>query len=545
MLKKLVIKNFALIENIELDFKNGFTVITGETGSGKSILLGALQLLLGERADSKMILNLDQKTIVEGEFEVSHLGLVDFFNEYDLDYQPITLIRREVRIQGNSRAFVNDTPVSLQVIKELTARLVHIHSQHHTLKLKDSKFQLDLLDVYADTYELRVKVSELFNNWKKQESELETLKAEIAKAKREFDFNVFLVQELETLKLEDNDFKQIEETVNRADQLEEINHSFGRIVNELEAEGGIIEKLDVLARLKSYGDNQLSDLYERIQQVNIELKDILNSALDGMDTEIFSEVEMINQKALLDHYNSLLRKHNINNQEELLILYQQLNESIISIKKHDDNLGELNEELKNTKEAFNSLALELRAKRSLQLIGLQSEIESKLGSLKLNEAKLEIHLNECHATQLGIDSIHIEFSANKGIPLKSIDKIASGGELSRLMLVIHSILSQRKGLSTLIFDEIDTGVSGEVAHKMGELLAEIGQDLQLIAITHLPQVASKGTEHLKVEKIVTSNSTRTQIIELNSESRLQEVARLMSGSAINDAAIEAAKNLMN
>lgn len=545
MLKRLSIQNFALIENIELIFDDGFTVLTGETGSGKSILLGALRLILGERADYAVIRDADKKTVVEATFCIEKLNLKSFFDANDLDYSTDTIIRREIHALGKSRAFINDTPVHLTVLKDFTTLLIHIHSQHHTLNLKDKAFQLTLLDTLVDTRDLRSSVGILYKKWKLEEKNLIGLREEIAQALRESDFNSFQLEELKRLNLSLNDFTKIEEDVNRGEKSEEIKLSFVRICSLIHDENGLLDQLVPLAKMNTFGDAKLGELAERLASVKIELQDIVASAEDGLETLEISPEEHHRQIILLDAYNSAVKKHSVRAQSELIQLQEWLSLAVSQVENADEELATKSKQVEDMRNRFEEKAQELSALRKSRAGSVESTIGEYLTQLKLNDAVVKFHTEQSTASETGIDAMALLFSANKGMEPQSIEKIASGGELSRLMLILQHLMSSKQQLPTLIFDEIDTGVSGEVAQRIGELLKSMGDNLQLLAITHLPQVAAKGSQHLKVlKRNTTEGKTVTELIKLFDDKRVEEVARLMSGAEINVAALENARNLM-
>lgn len=545
MLKRLSIQNFALIENIELIFDDGFTVLTGETGSGKSILLGALRLILGERADYAVIRDADKKTVVEATFCIEKLNLKSFFDANDLDYSTDTIIRREIHALGKSRAFINDTPVHLTVLKDFTTLLIHIHSQHHTLNLKDKAFQLTLLDTLVDTRDLRSSVGILYKKWKLEEKNLIALREEIAQALRESDFNSFQLEELKRLNLSLNDFTKIEEDVNRGEKSEEIKLSFVRICSLIHDENGLLDQLVPLAKMNTFGDAKLGELAERLASVKIELQDIVASAEDGLETLEISPEEHHRQIILLDAYNSAVKKHSVRAQSELIQLQEWLSLAVSQVENADEELATKSKQVEDMHNRFEEKAQELSALRKSRVGSVESTIGEYLTQLKLNDAVVKFHTEQSTASETGIDAMALLFSANKGMAPQSIEKIASGGELSRLMLILQHLMSSKQQLPTLIFDEIDTGVSGEVAQRIGELLKSMGDNLQLLAITHLPQVAAKGSQHLKVlKRNTTEGKTVTELIKLFDDKRVEEVARLMSGAEINVAALENARNLM-
>ncbi len=552
MLSSIVVQNFALIDRLSLNFNKGFTVITGETGSGKSILLGALNLILGERADYSVIRDKSLKTIVEANFDIQEYNLQSFFDENELDYLEDTIVRREITAQGKSRAFINDTPVSLAILKEFTERMINIHSQHQTIELRDNHFQLDLLDTLADTMPLRNEYASLFNQWKKNTKEVSNLIELRSKLLLDADYNAFQAKELDELNLEKEDYSKIENELNLLENAEEIQQSFGYIIEALSQEGTAGNVLDTFISLRAKLDkvaNLHPDLYilsERIKSIYIEIKDIGDEAIAGLDSVSADPNRLFVLNSKLDKFNQALRKHNVNDQPELLQIFEKLNLSQSNIEEIDLQINEL--EKKGTilqKQVFDK-ALELAIKRKKAIQPIEHEVISLLGELKLPDSKFVIQLSDLETLNIkGQNEVHILFTANKGMEAKSIEKAASGGELSRLMLALQYLLSKKKQLPTIIFDEIDTGVSGEVAQRIGNLLAKMGAKMQLLAITHLPQVAGRGQFHWKVQKSHSDDKTLTQVLILDENQRVEEIARLMSGDNINKAALENAKALMN
>lgn len=546
MLRKLTVRNFALIRNADLDFKSGYSVITGETGSGKSILLGALKLILGERADYSVIRDQSAKTIVEATFDLKGLHVINFFQENDLDFSEEVMIRREINAQGKSRAFVNDTPVQLNVLKLLTERLIHIHSQHHTIDLKNREFQLFLLDALVDATALREACQRAFFDLKLSQRELQTLEDRIALSRREYDFHLFQLDELKQLRLDVLDFEGIEEEVNRGAKAEDIARNYSAVSDAIQGESGVSSSLSRLIKLNSYNDLKFMELIDRIQQVKVELDDIADTAAGLMDSIAVSPEEMQVKTELFNQYNGLLMKHNCVNQDMLLKMQHALEEKVEHVESGDEQIQALNEKVRGCEEEFFTLAHELGARRRSGAEPVAQEIVTLLHRLKLDAALFSFSIEKAALGPFGLDEVKMLFSANKGMEPLPMEKVASGGELSRLMLVIQYLLSGKKKLPTVIFDEIDTGVSGEVAQRIGELLQLMGNSMQLVAITHLPQVAAKGGHHYQVSKTEDDkNETITHILELKGEDKIIEIARLMSGSEVNQAAIENAKNLMN
>lgn len=545
MLRQISVRNFALIENAQLEIKNGFTVITGETGSGKSILLGALKLILGERADYSVIRDQEKKTIVEAVFELSEANYSDFFLENDLDFEEDTFIRREINSNGKSRAFINDTPVQLAVLKDLTERLVHIHSQHHTLALKDKNFQRSILDTIAENQKLLLEVKKHYEAIKKRTKEIESLEENRAKIALEHEFNTFQIEELSKLDLTSLNYEAIEKEVERGEQFEEIQEAFKMLSYTINNEMGVADTLQKMTLQVKAKDKKVEELMERIKSTLIELKDIGDVAEDELSEMIYEPEEMHINLSRLDAFNSALRKHNLRTQEELLNLLVDLQQEVGESGDIDESIRLKKAELEEITKKAMTLSATITEKRKKVAEKIERESALLLEQLKLEGASIKFDFKETSLSEFGCDEIVLYFSPNKGMPPQAIEKAASGGELSRLMLVVQFLLSQKQKLPTVIFDEIDTGVSGEVAQKIGEHLKNMGTHTQLMAITHLPQVASKGQHHILVEKYEEGKMTKTSFKNLDSQERIKEIAKLMSGSTINEAALLNAKKLMD
>lgn len=544
MLQKLTVKNFALIENATINLEDGFTVITGETGSGKSILLGALHLILGERADHSVIRDQEKKTVVEAQFELPKSKLKERFESLDLDYDEETIIRREIKSNGKSRAFINDTPVQLSVLKQIAEELVYIHSQHHTLELKNSDFQRNILDVIGGVKNDVQAFRKEFRKWKELNLKLEDLNEKKAKNELNQEFNAFQLEELTSLQLEEKDYESIEQDVNRAEEFEDIQRGYQMIAEIISGEGGVAEKLGVLKKTITVRDEALNDLLERISSVIIELNDIGAVADDDL-AELDSGSENIDSLVQsLDAFNTALRKHGKQSQEDLREFYQELRAEVQDSSSLDEDIASLNDQIKSVQEALDKKAGVISNKRKKVARNIEKDVVRLLGELKLANASLEFDIEDTTLNEFGKDKITLYFQPNKGMSKKRIDKSASGGELSRLMLIIQYLLSSEQELPTLVFDEIDSGVSGEVATKIGMHMSRMGENMQLIAITHLPQVASKGRQHIHVHKSEENNQTKTYLTQLNKEQRVEEIAKLMSGEKVNDAALQNALNLM-
>ncbi len=549
MLVTLNIQNFALIEEAQLNFQSGLTVITGETGSGKSILLGALNLILGERADYGVIRDKEAKTFVEASFLIKGFGLEDFFNQNDLDFADETVIRREITAQGKSRAFVNDTPVQLTVLKELSEKLVHIHSQHHTLELKNPQFQLDLLDVLADNTVLRQTFKKTFLDWKKINQTLVQKRAIFAKLLQDADYNRFQWEELNQLSLDAEDYQSLENELASFEKMEDLKAAFASTNFLISEENGISDRLSVLkSNLEKvqHLNPSLKSLSERVVASLIELRDIAEEAelqLENLESNPQRQIELTEK---IDVYNRALRKHQVNNQSELLEIFQTLSETQSSTDELENEIEKLAKQVEKLDSEVQKLASELHKNRVENAPKVSKQLVTVLDELKLVDTKIIFDLSmSTKMDENGNSSLSLLFSPNPGIAPKPIEKAASGGELSRFMLALQLLLSAKKQLPTLLFDEIDTGVSGEVAQKIGVVLQKMGAQMQVMAITHLPQVAGKGMNHWKVQKVNAKGSTLTEVIELNQNQRIEEIARLMSGENINEAALQNAKALMN
>lgn len=549
MLTSLFIQNFALLNEVKLDFKSGYTVITGETGSGKSILLNALNLILGERADFKVIGPRSDKAIVEAEFSIQLPEFDIFFSENDLDFFETTIVRREISSQGRSRAFINDVPVQLNVLKAFTDQLVSIHSQYNTLDLKRKEYQLNTLDILAGLTVQKGQYQSVFENYKHSEKELEQLKIQLNVELKDKDYNEFQLAELQNLQLLTKDYSALELELNRLENLDEIKSIYSTIQSVLEDENAVIDRLSnlksSLSKVHSL-DPKFIDFDERITTSIIDLKDLVatvNDQLLELDGQPINTGDLMNS---VDEYNRALNKYKLNSQTELITFLNEL-EALVS---NSDELGFAIEKLEKEVDALYSESLQLAehlhsARVSASAI-IEDELTTLLSELKLPDTKVKFALQKADQMNLnGISKIEFLFSANKGIGEVAIENAASGGELSRVMLALQKMISTKRRMPTVFFDEIDTGVSGDVAQKIGNLLNSMGETMQLISITHLPQVAAKASHHLRVEKSSEGEITQTKILELSTDERINEIARLMSGEQITDAAISNAKALMH
>ncbi len=545
MLLYLRIQNFALIDDVTLSFEKGFSVLTGETGSGKSIILAATNLILGERADLKIIATGAKKAVVEAQFEIP-AALKTFFDQNELDFEDKSIIRREVLSEGKSRAFINDTPVQLNVLKALTEQFIQIHSQYNTLELKSKSYQLQLLDVLLGLEQERKSYEKVYQHYV-QLTELRLQKAqELAQFQQQQDFNTFMLQELEALRLHDPALETLEQDLERFEYSEQLQVAYGSMENLLQ-ENGVY---DQLYRLKQELekprriDGVLQQYYERMSAMLIELKELAHDAAAYAEQEL----DQAQQQKLLqwqDQLNTCLLKHRVQNVSELRAVFSDLSTKVGNLQDLEQQLVELEAALVQSKSEVEQLALQLHHKRVAGAPQISEHLQKILHGLKLPHTTLAFQLNESQELQSnGYTQIQLLFSANLGHQPVAVEKAASGGELSRLMLALQQMVSEKKSLPTIIFDEIDTGVSGEVALKMASLLQEMSKNGQCLAITHLPQVAAKAVHHFKVSKELVADRMITSVSTLNLPERRIEIARLMSGEQITEAALQHADNLL-
>ncbi len=549
MLLKLFVQNYALIKELDVELENGLTIITGETGAGKSILLGALSLILGTRADSSVLLDKNEKCVVEGTFRIEEYELNEFFSANDIDYESITNLRREINPAGKSRAFINDTPVTVNQLKELGGRLIDIHSQHQTLMLNDNSFQLNLIDSFSGTANLKSRYSETYSGYRKLKKEYTLLKEKADKNKADLEYFQFQYNQLDEARLKTGEQEELEAEHELLSHSEEIKLSLSTSSNLFSAEGiSILSMLrDVkvnLAKIKAFlaeGENLLN----RTESSLIELDDIA-AEIEKLAISIEADPgRLVKINTRLDTIYSLMQKHRAGDLNELIRKKDEIKDIISSIVTSDERLKDLEALIKKETSLLKTLSEEISLKRKSVLPDIESRVIDLLKQLGIPNAKFKISLiQQQEFTISGIDQADFLFSANKQIAPENLAKIASGGELSRVMLSLKSLLTKNNNLPTIIFDEIDSGVSGEVADKVGQILAGMGKYMQVINITHLPQVASRGTRHYHVYKDDTDNSTFTRVKLLSPEERILEVARLLSGSEITETAMKNAKELL-
>jgi DNA repair protein RecN (Recombination protein N) len=550
MLQKLSISNYALIDDLEISFNKGLNILTGETGAGKSIILGALSLILGQRAESRYFFNQQKKCVIEGTFLVKGFHLKSFFEENDLDYEAESILRREITADGKSRAFVNDTPVNLGILKQLGEKLIDIHSQHATLEINDPEFQLLVVDAVAGHSELLADYRTKFKTYKKDSARLQQLIADSDKAKSDLDYYQFQFDELEKAKLDPDEQEKLEQELYTLNNAEEIKRSLLAacyLVQEGETSAllQLREATHHLSSLEKFNP-AIAELHERLKSVTIELKDIAAEVENIEQRTHTDEQRAIEINDRLNIIYTLQKKHRVNTISELLGLQDELSEKIEQVVHGDEEIEKLQKQIAAEKKESEDLAGQLSANRAKAIPQIEKQVVEALGEMGMGNSTLKIEKTE--ASSLGADGVdHIKFlfSANKGHALAEMSKVASGGELSRLMLSIKSLIASHTALPTVIFDEIDAGVSGEVANKVGIVMERLAQNLQVITITHLPQMASKGKSHYFVYKDNSASTTYTRIKQLDQEERVLEIAKMLSGDKPGESALQNARELLN
>ena len=550
MLKQLYIKNFTLIDELNIQMHPGFSVITGETGAGKSIILGAIGLLLGNRADSKSIKAGRDRCVIEAHFDLSKYDMQQFFTDNDIDEDlSDTIIRRELTAAGKSRAFINDTPVSLTKMRELGEQLVDIHSQHQNLLLQKEDFQLNVVDIIAQDEKQRKNYEAAYNQYKQANQKLNALKAEIEKNRENEDFLRFQFKELDEAQLQNGEQEELEQEYEMLSHSEDIKTALYQADNHLSGDdGNIIERLkqtsEQLANIKDVYP-EVTELLERIDSSYIELKDIaqeVNGLTDHVEFDP-ARLETINER--LDKLNSLQQKFHVRDLGELIETYHQLKEQLSHIDHSDEDVEALEQEVTQLLEKAQKQAKEMTAIRTKAAKKVEEEMKQRLIPLGIPNVRFSISLTEKPLSHDGGDKVSFLFSANKSTPLQPVTQVASGGEIARVMLSLKAMISGAVKLPTIIFDEIDTGVSGKIAEKMAQIMVEMGNhERQVLSITHLPQIAAMGSHHYKVSKEETDNGTISRMTELSQQERVQEIAQMLSGSDVSEAALANAKELL-
>ena len=550
MLKRLHISNFALINEMEVSFPGNLTVITGETGAGKSIFLEALSLALGKRADLSALNLKTKKCIIEAEFSAANLDLNDFFLEHDLDFEPNLILRREINADGKSRSFLNDSPVSLSVLKLLSEKLIDIHSQHQTLLLNQSNFQLELLDTFAESLKIFKEYKIEFSSFTKSKIELQSLQEQEKLAKKELDYFQFLYSELEETEIKAGLLSGLEEESSKLENSEIIKSNLlaasnaisGNEINILIDLGKTKQSLQSLSK---YSKNY-SLLSDRIQSLYIELKELSADIEDAANEVVFDSDKLSQVNIKMDKLNRLLKKHQVNTEEDLLKIKSDIENKLNQFNSIENTIISKQKLIQVSQNNCLKLSEELTKLRTKATHGIEQTIKKTLAELSMENAIFKIVLSQKSDLGInGLDELKFLFTANKGAELNELQKVASGGELSRLMLSLKALLASKKQLPTIIFDEIDTGVSGDVADKIGEILLSMGNNMQVIAITHLPQMASKGNHHLFVYKKDDEDKTVSYIKQLNKAERINEIAKMLSKSNPTVSAIKNATELLN
>ncbi len=550
MLQSLSIQNYALIEDLSITFDSGFSIITGETGAGKSILLGALSLLVGQRADTSMLLDKSKKCVVEGQFVIREYNLQSFFKMNELDYDDQVIIRREILDNGRSRAFVNDTPVNLNILKDLGDKLIDIHSQHQNSYITDSQFQLRLIDILAKNSELLGSYKECYNKHNELQRLQSDLQEKSSKEKADLDYFQFQLNELENVRIKPGEQIELEKELKVLSHAEEIKSTLVNITGLLSSESsGIISQLKEATfqagKIKELL-SKIAPLQERLNTCYIELKDIASEAELLAESIDLNPSRLEEVKERLDLLYSLCQKHRVANSDELIALRDSFKQKILAITSYDEQLENLSRQLNSMRQQLVTLASNLSNSRKSIIPAFEEKIISILRQLGMPNAMFSIRLENTEEFMMsGCDKVSFLFSANKQIILMDITKIASGGEISRFMLAVKSIIASSLAMPAVIFDEIDAGVSGDIADKMANIMKLMSENMQVISITHLPQVASKGQNHYLVYKIESKKTTNTFIKLLKGEDRVAEIAKMLSGEQISEAAIKNARVLLN
>jgi DNA repair protein RecN (Recombination protein N) len=550
MLTRLSISNYALIDNLSIDFHQKLNSVTGETGAGKSIILGALGLILGNRADLSVLKDKTKKCIVEGFFEIGNYQLQTFFEENDLDYDSKTIIRREITSSGKFRAFINDTPVNLKTMRELGLNLIDIHSQHQNLELGNHKFQLDLVDTVSGSEKILQQYRVLYHNFVSLQIELEQLTAKSEKESSDLDYWQFQFNQLSEAGLKENEQDELEMLLEQLNHAEDIKNAFSEVQTLIDNDHfSVIQHLKEaqkkLDNVKNY-ISEVPDLVARLQSSFLEIKDILDE-IERLSANV--EHDPVKTESVTERLNliySLQQKHHVNSVEELIVLRNSFDEKINKVTGYDDEIAKLKMELEKGRLNLDKTAGELSTIRKKSFKQIESEIIADLQQLGMAKSKLEIVYEQLDDFTInGKDAVSFLFSANTDTAPAEISKVASGGEMSRLMLAIKNLLRKSKSLPTVIFDEIDSGVSGEIALKMGNIIKSFSGSTQIINITHLPQIAAKGDAHLLVYKFEENGKTFTSIKRLNTDERIVELAKMVGGESYSDTTLKTAEELLN
>jgi len=550
LLTHLSINNYALINELTIDFFSGLSIITGETGAGKSILLGALGLVLGNRADLSSLKDTSKKCVVEAKLSIANYDLENVFEELELDYDDFTIIRREILPSGKSRAFVNDTPVNLSALNDLKSLLIDVHSQHQTMQLSDADFQFSVIDALAKNGSIIATYKQGLQSLSKLKKELEKLEKNQQEAIKQYEYNLFLFNELEKAKLQIDEQQELEEKLDKLNNIEEIKLNLSEaLAISVNEEIGIQSLLLILEnRLSKIApfSKEYQELSARITSIKIELDDIVVELEDANEHVEFDPIEAIQINDRLQLIYNLQKKHAVNSNPELLIVLEGLSEKVSQVENADENIKQKKKEIETVALELDVIASKISDARKKIIPNLQNELQVLFSDLGMVNARFSIKITPTkNYFSNGKDDLEFLFSANKGGNFGELKKVASGGELSRIMLSIKKILSENTQLPTIIFDEIDTGVSGEVSNKIAAIMQQMSKNMQVITITHLPQIAAKGSHHYKVFKEEINGETTTQLKKLTTEERVAEIAEMLSGKALSESAIIHAKELLN
>ncbi len=550
MLKHLYIKNFTLIDELDIELHRGFSVITGETGAGKSIILGAIGLLLGQRADSKSIKSGADKCVIEAHFDLSNYAMEAFFDENEIEFDAEdTIVRRELTAAGKSRSFINDTPVSLSMLKELGEQLVDIHSQHQNLLLQKQDFQLNVVDIIANDQKELMTYQQTFSQLSTLNSQLLQMKEDIERNRQNQDFLQFQYEELESAKLTDGEQEELEQQSETMEHAEDIKTALYEADNALAAdESGAVSRVHTaLYSLKSicHVMPNATELAERLDSCHIELKDIANEVSSMLEKTEFDPSELDHINARLDKIYELEKKYHADTIGELIIRRDELKQQLQGIENSDEALQELQQQIDQLSKQATKQANELTKLRQQAATQIEEQLRQRLVPLGMPNVRFEVNVKKGELNKTGQDAVSFLFSANTSTPLQPVSLVASGGEIARVMLSLKAMISGAVKLPTIVFDEIDTGVSGKIAEKMAEMMQEMGrQERQVISITHLPQIAALGSHHYRVSKEETPQGTTSRMQELTDQQRIGEIAQMLSGSNVTEAAIANAKQLL-
>ena len=550
MLKNLSIKNYLLIDDLSVSFNNGFTVITGETGAGKSILVGGISLILGKRADLSVNRDKSKKCIIEGIFDIGSFNLKSVFDENELDYETETILRREILVSGKSRAFINDSPVNLNQLSIIGSKIIDIHSQHQNIEVLNSEFQFELLDLISNNEENIRFYKRLYEDYKLKSKVLEELIERRQSLIQSMDYNRYILEEIDNANILEEDLNELENLQNSLSNFEEFSKELNQSLQIISDDD--IGLISSLSRLKnsidkiSNNSQKFNSVSKRILSIKIDLEDISNEIDDSINSLEQNPDKLNTIINKIDKINNLLRKHSLNSVSELSIFRNKLAEKVNTTENIDGEIEQLQKECENLKIKLKSSAINIHEKRKSVIFDLTSQIENVLSELGMVNSKFKINLSKTtNFYSNGMDLIDFEFLANKGYEFKKIQDSASGGEMSRIMLSIKSIMAKYKHLPSIIFDEIDTGVSGEISKKMGHIMKELGTKIQTFSITHLPQIAAMGESHFMIYKNDTDGYTKTKISRLNDNERIVEIAKMLEGNNASESAYTHAKQLLN